>query len=118
MKEDFLQSDHLTGLWIDAFVKDDDDHLVFLSAWGSETAIQHMRARFSLPVSESGLRGFRIDRGQYRWRGRVRVEQPERYEQLTGSAFGSIAFFAFNAFLDVSPAGFTAGYGEPHRHGY
>lgn len=98
MKEDFLQSDNLTGLWIDAFVKDDEDHLVFMSAWGSETAIQNMRARLSLPVSEGGLRGFRIDMGHYRWRGRVRVEQPERYEQLTGRPSGQSRFLHLTHF--------------------
>ncbi len=93
MKEDFLQSDHLTGLWIDAFVKDDDDHLVFLSAWGSETAIQNCRARLSLPVSEGGLTRLSTStRGTVSLERRVRVEQPERYEQLTGRPSGQSRF--------------------------
>jgi hypothetical protein len=98
MQEDFLQSDHLTGLWIDALVKEAEDRLVFMSAWGSETAIQNVRARLSLPVSESGLRSFRIDAGPYRWRDRVRIEQPERYEQLTGRPSGPSRFLHLTHF--------------------
>ena len=93
MKEDFLQSDALTGLWMDALVRDNEGQLIFMSAWGSETVIQNCRARFSLPVSEGGLRRFRIDEGHLRWKGdTVRVDQPERYEQLTGRPSGQSRF--------------------------
>ena len=93
MKTDFLRSDSLSGLWIDALVKNGKDKLLFLSAWGSETAIQQTRARFSLPVSESGLRGFKIHRGLPHWTSdRITVENPERYEQLTGRPSGQPRF--------------------------
>ena len=89
----FLKSDVLTGLWMDALVTDHEEQLLFLSAWGSETAVQNCRARFSLPVSESGLRRFRIDQGHSRWKGNtVRVDQPECYEQLTGRPSGQSRF--------------------------
>ena len=70
MKEDFLQSDHLTGLWIDAFVKDDDDHLVFMSAWGSETAIQNLQGAAFI----AGERR-RLERLSHR-QGAVSLERP------------------------------------------
>lgn len=90
MSTDFLQSDSMPGLWIDALVRDDEDNVLFLSAWGSETAIQKTRARFSLPVSENGLRGFKIHTGPGRWRfDRFAVTQPERYEQETARPTGS-----------------------------
>lgn len=93
MKNDFLQSDAMAGLWIDALVRDDKEQLIFMSVWGSETAIQNFRARFSVPVSDGGLRRFRIDTGPHHWVGEtVRVDQPERYEQLTGRPSGQSRF--------------------------
>lgn len=93
IKNHFLKSDALTGLWMDALVTDSEEQLLFLSAWGSETVVQNCRARFSLPVSEGGLRHFRIDEGHFRWKGdAVRVDQPERYEQVTGRPSGQSRF--------------------------
>lgn len=93
IKNLFLKSDALTGLWIDALVADREEQLLFLSAWGSETAVQNCRARFSLPASERGLRRFRVNEGHFQWRGNtVRVDQPERYEQLTGRLSGQSRF--------------------------
>jgi hypothetical protein len=93
MKNHFLQSDNLMGLWIDALAIDQETQLLFLSAWGSETVVQNCRARFSLPVSEGGLRRFRLDDGPSRWTSvQVRVDQAERYEQLTGRPSGQSRF--------------------------
>lgn len=51
----FLTADQLPGVFIDALLTDDDDQLVFLSAWGSEAYIQQNRAAFTLAHTSSAI---------------------------------------------------------------
>lgn len=56
MTIEFLQSDRMPGLFIDALVTDSDNKLLFLSAWGSEAYVQQTRAALALPYVECPLR--------------------------------------------------------------
>ncbi|MCE3238019.1 MAG: hypothetical protein K0R24_1000 [Gammaproteobacteria bacterium] len=57
----FYQSQDLPGLWVDAFVTDDLQKLLFFSAWGNESHVQQLRARLSLPGNDmQALRSFRL----------------------------------------------------------
>ncbi|HVV67976.1 MAG TPA: hypothetical protein VHE99_02910 [Gammaproteobacteria bacterium] len=60
MQTEFLQSEQLPGLFIDALVTDADNNLLFLSAWGNESFVQQTRARLSLSDWEEQLRHFRL----------------------------------------------------------
>jgi hypothetical protein len=42
-------------IYVDAVVKDDSHQLLFLSAWGHDTAIQELIAKLTLPLKEGGL---------------------------------------------------------------
>jgi len=47
-------------LMADACVCDESRHLVFLSAWGRDTAVQEFLARLTLGSAEKGLDGFHL----------------------------------------------------------
>jgi hypothetical protein len=92
-KMNFIHSKSLSSLRMDALVTNDSHDLLFLSAWGSETVIQNVRARLAVPVTEGGLRGFEIDGGPLRWRSdRVVIEKPEDYVEITGRPAGQSRF--------------------------
>ena len=92
-KMNFIQSESLSSLRMDALVTNDSHDLLFLSAWGSETVIQNIRARLALPVNEGGLRGFEIHGGPARWLSeRVAIEKPEGYVEITGRPGGQSRF--------------------------
>lgn len=44
------------GLYIDAFVVDDHDEVIFLSLWGRDGDMQHFFAALTLPISQGGFR--------------------------------------------------------------
>lgn len=48
-----FQTDEIDNLFVDAFVCDEDNHLLFLSAWGLDTTLQEFIAKLSL--GEEGL---------------------------------------------------------------
>lgn len=47
-------------LYIDAVLTDETSHLVFMSIWGRDTALQEFIARLQLPLSDNGIRDFRV----------------------------------------------------------
>jgi hypothetical protein len=68
------------GLWLDALLPDADGELLFLSAWGRDTAAQELVARLSLSEREGGLeRLWASGLGRY-----VEVGNPDRLEKHTG----------------------------------
>ncbi len=50
----------IDGVYIDAFLTDESNRLVFLSLWGRDTALQELIARLQLPKSDNGIRDFHI----------------------------------------------------------
>lgn len=50
----------LYGAYSDAYVLDEANHLVFLSIWGRDTAIQELLARLTVPVRDGGLDQFKL----------------------------------------------------------
>lgn len=50
----------LYGAYADAYVLDEANHLVFLSIWGRDTAIQELLARLTVPVRDGGLEQFKL----------------------------------------------------------
>lgn len=50
----------INAVFVDAYLVDDSNHLLFLSAWGRDTAIQEFLARLSLPASENGIKDFTL----------------------------------------------------------
>ncbi len=50
----------IRDIYTDAFVLNENGTLAFLSLIGKETAIQEMRARWSLPVSQGGQTDFQV----------------------------------------------------------
>ncbi|PSU45733.1 hypothetical protein C9J12_21050 [Photobacterium frigidiphilum] len=44
------------GLYIDAFVVDDHDEVIFLSLWGRDGDMQHFFAALTLPITQGGFR--------------------------------------------------------------
>jgi len=47
-------------VYADAYLTDDANHLLFLSVWGRDTALQEFLARLQLPQSENGIKNFHI----------------------------------------------------------
>lgn len=77
----FYQSNDLPGLWVDAFVVDEMQKLLFFSAWGNESHVQHLRARLSLAGNDIHLlRYFRLQ-GQPK---QIVIGETDRLTSLIG----------------------------------
>lgn len=50
----------IDGVYVDAFLTDESNRLVFISLWGRDTALQELLARLQLPKSENGIRDFHL----------------------------------------------------------
>jgi len=55
-----LKISAINDCFVDAYLVDDANHLLFLSIWGRDTALQEFIARLSLPVNENGIRDFTV----------------------------------------------------------
>ena len=49
----------IRDLYIDAVLTDESGHLIFMSVWGRDTALQEFIARLQLPLADNGIRDFR-----------------------------------------------------------
>lgn len=91
MPTEFLQSEELPGLFIDALVTDPEGNLLFFSAWGNQSQIQQTRARLSVPKWEEQLRYFQLQTEHDLSVDRVRLDL-NALEDMTGRPFGNILF--------------------------
>ncbi len=91
MTTEFLQSEELSGLFIDGLVTDSEDNLLFLSAWGNESQVQHIRAQLSLPVWEGQLRHFQLQNPKGLRVDTVRLDR-NVLEDITGRPLGNTVF--------------------------
>ena len=48
------------GLFIDSFVVDDKDNVIFMSLWGRDGQMQHFFAALTLPIAQGGFREKRV----------------------------------------------------------
>jgi len=94
MATQLMEISEAPGLFADAMVTDQADHLVFLSLWGRDTGVQEFLARLSLPVRDGGIESFWLKGAEC-----SRFVQVGSLEQLTklsgrmprGNLFGDVA---------------------------
>ncbi|WP_431819406.1 hypothetical protein [Burkholderia sp. F1] len=83
--------DECPDLMVDAYVGDEQGHLIFLSIWARDTAVQEFLARLTLGQAERGLDQFHLltDQG-----GTIPVfvGNPERLEKKSTRAFRRTLF--------------------------
>ncbi|SHN14475.1 hypothetical protein SAMN05216593_109200 [Pseudomonas asturiensis] len=79
-------------LYVDACVCDEKRNLIFLSAWGRDTAMQEFLARLTLGSAENGLDQFHIVMNEQRIPVFPEAELLEKRttRQLRGTLFGSL----------------------------
>ncbi|MGP0172661.1 hypothetical protein ACSVIJ_12340 [Pseudomonas sp. NCHU5208] len=79
-------------LYVDACVFDEQRHLVFLSTWGRDTALQEFMARLTLGSAENGLDQFHVVAGGHSLPVFPNTELLEKRttRQLRGTLFGSL----------------------------
>lgn len=83
----------IDGVYVDAFLTDESNRLVFLSLWGRDTALQELLARLQLPKSDNGIRDFHLlgDDGQRHFVTVSHVDDLEKNTFKTGSTlFGML----------------------------
>ncbi len=57
---DLMKISVIDDLYVDAVLTDESSHLLFLSLWGRDTALQEFMARVQLPASDNGIRDFHV----------------------------------------------------------
>ena len=95
MPHDLMEIVGMYGVYADAYVLDEANHLVFLSVWGRDTALQELLARLTIPVHEGGLEQFKLRAPD----GRMTLVFPGNPERLAkhtgrmprGNLFGDVA---------------------------
>ena len=82
----------VNDVYTDGFLVDDSGSVAFLSLIGKDTAIQELRARWSLPLTQGGLTDFQIETPDSAVR--INIGSPESLEFLSGrmatSLFGHL----------------------------
>ncbi|TVT83954.1 hypothetical protein [Pseudomonas sp. H3(2019)] len=86
------QVDECPDLYVDACVCDEQRNLVFLSAWGRDTALQEFLARLTLGSAENGLDQFHIvmDGRSLPVFPNVDLLEKRTTRQFRGTLFGSL----------------------------
>lgn len=89
--------DDVHGIYADAFVTDQTEHLLFGSFWGRDTSIQELIARLTLPSTEGGLyRLHLVDQDDPGRKHEVLIGNADRLVKMTGrmpkaNLFGDVA---------------------------
>ena len=52
--------DEVQGIYVDAVLTTGDDHLLFCSLWGRDTAIRELQARLTLGAADDGLKSLNV----------------------------------------------------------
>lgn len=94
------EMNEITGIFVDAIVADEDHQLLFLSAWGLDTALQELIAKLSIPEDEKGLSTFFLRDIDIEAGGPClyKVQDSKRLDKLTGRS-GKDSLFAGLAHL-------------------
>lgn len=61
---ELLTLSEIHEVYADAFLTDEANHLLFLSVWGRDTALQEFLARLQLSRSDNGIKDFHITGGE------------------------------------------------------
>ena len=87
-----FQLEECPDLYVDACACDEQRNLVFLSAWGRDTALQEFLARLTLGSSENGLSQFHIivDGRSLPVFPNIDMLEKRTTRQLRGTLFGSL----------------------------
>ncbi|QLG94736.1 hypothetical protein HZF02_23555 [Pseudomonas yamanorum] len=87
-----FQIEECPDLYVDACACDEQRNLVFLSAWGRDTALQEFLARLTLGSSENGLSQFHIvvDGRSLPVFPNIDMLEKRTTRQLRGTLFGSL----------------------------
>lgn len=86
-----LTMDNLYGVFCDALLCD-EGHLVFVSLWGRDTAIQELLAKLSIPVREGGIRELKFTDPNDRSRITADIGDPDRLDKMSGRMPGNNLF--------------------------
>jgi len=78
-----LTLDNLYGVFCDALLCD-DGHLVFVSLWGRDTAIQELLAKLSIPVREGGIRTLKFTDLDNQSTVTADIGDPDRLDKMSG----------------------------------
>lgn len=87
-----FQLEECPDLYVDACACDEQRNLVFLSAWGRDTALQEFLARLTLGSSENGLNQFHlvVDGRSLPVFPNIDMLEKRTTRQLRGTLFGSL----------------------------
>ena len=81
-----------TDVYADAFVADNEGHILFISVWGHDTALQALLAKLTLPVRSGGVAALTL-----RHKGSVRRlyirQDKQSLAKLTGRTAKDCLFY-------------------------
>ncbi len=84
----FMTIPEIHGIFVDDFLVDEADNLIFGSFWGRDTSIREFQGRLTLGHSEGGLTTFNIirtdDVPDKKAKSFIRVGSTDTLEQMTG----------------------------------
>ena len=78
---DLMTLSAIPNVYADAYLADDSGHLLFLSVWGRDTALQELIARLQLPRSENGIREFTLRQDDFKCM--VQVPNVDELDKMT-----------------------------------
>jgi len=58
--ESMRRLDEVQGIYVDSVLTTEDDHRLFCSLWGRDTAIRELQARLTLGASDAGLKSLNV----------------------------------------------------------
>lgn len=82
----------IRDLFVDALLTDDSGHLIFMSVWGRDTALQEFIARLQLPLSENGIRDFRVIGEQSTKTKYVQIPNVDSLEKMSAKTSRNTVF--------------------------
>lgn len=88
---ELLAIDEIGGLYVDAYTVGGERQLLFLSAWGHDTAIQELLAKLTLSVKEGGLAVLSVC-GEESYK-RLYIQERELFAKTTGRIGKESIFF-------------------------
>ncbi|HEB56630.1 MAG TPA: hypothetical protein ENI98_10065 [Gammaproteobacteria bacterium] len=87
---ELLKISAINDIFVDAYLVDEANYLLFLSLWGRDTALQEFIARLSLPASENGIRDFHVvGHGHDRY---VQIPNVDMLDKTTAKTSGNTIF--------------------------
>jgi len=84
--DNFMTIPEISGVFVDAILTDESDHLIFGSFWGHDTAIRDFQGRLTLGQAESGMTSFHVidDHRNQLQETFTRISNNDSLKQMTG----------------------------------